>query len=301
MLGKLGWNRLPLAVVMFTLVAPFASAQVRRHDVPDSAYLAYGASPLFQDAGVGNVWVQYEGSQDWVFKGTGFPIARDRVATTGHELQGNDGWGGNIVNVKFQTGLHLDTPEQVVYGTEFYFHEDYDPAAAVGQDTDAAVLYLDQPLTGITPLPMWDDPAVDPHGLDVEVASFGWTGTGYTGWTELTGDVRGFESRITHVGGDALFWYSSVYVGMKFPIPLDARPLHGTLAPGGSGSPLAVLYEGEYYWRGMGAFAEDDGTYLTVCGALDLSYAHDFYQSHIPEPSSLALIILAAVMLPRRR
>jgi CubicO group peptidase (beta-lactamase class C family) len=112
-----------------------------------------------------------------------------------------------------------------------------------GQEHDLALIYLQTPVAGAQPLPLyrWDDEA----GQQIIFVGSGMSGNGQTGPTEEDSVVRGATNRVNEVAPE---WLNFIFNAPDTPGVTD---LEGISGPGDSGGPGILLREGTAYLAGV--------------------------------------------------
>lgn len=213
------------------IVQPMATAPaiVIRHDRPDSAYRALGAS-FPHVARIGR-------------RGDGTLIAPQWVLTAAHVALGAD-----RANISVRFGDRS-------YGIRRAIIH---PAWRELGPHDIALLELSEPVTGVQPASLYERD--DEAGQTVTIVGHGDTRTGRGGPWQSDGAIRGATSRVEGIDGPRLV--------LRFRAPPDASDLEGAPGRGDSGGPAFVVRGDTAFVAGVSSAGFDGehgpGTYGAV-------------------------------------
>ncbi len=178
---------------------------IRRHDRPDSAYLALGARyPALAHINLPTK----SGARD----GEGTLIGRHWILTAAHVAQ------------EVRLGHRIEVGGKFFTVDSIVIH----PAWTRGPH-DLALLRLSFPVMDVAPVPLYRGD--DEQGREVILLGYGDIGTGQTGPTGNDGLVRGATNRIDEAAG---FWLKFAFDPPGSPNVTD---LEGVSGPGDSGGP----------------------------------------------------------------
>ncbi|MEM1305266.1 MAG: trypsin-like serine protease [Planctomycetota bacterium] len=234
--------------------------------VDDAAYFALAAQPEY--ASVGKLtWSEPGGS----FLGSGTLIAEDWVLTAAHNIDGADGAGSGLNNLKFSVG-------GATYAAEQWIAEPTWAALGGDQDLDnylagydIALVKLSSPVEGVAPATLYA--GEDELGLVGTAVGFGSQGVGSTGFQAGTAGTKiAGQNVIDAVGPDkspgsnpfAFNVDNDRLLAVDFDSPTspfesrlgDRSPLEleYLIAPGDSGGGLFIDVDGETLLAGVTSF-----------------------------------------------
>jgi hypothetical protein len=261
------------AILVSTAFHPISTRAVTiRDDVPDSSYVALGASLAYAAVGtfIGNGG----------YAGSGVLIAPDWVLTAAH-----------VVDIASSGTFTVD-------GTAYTSDALYsDPAwDGVGTDgNDFGLVHLSSPVSSVAPVTLFTGSPAMAMGQTATWVGCGYTGTGLTGWQTSAGTgKRAFENVL-----DGNF-QNPLLLGSDFDSPESAAyniwgdatplPLEGCVAPGDSGGGVFLTINAETYLAGVISFVAVKGggnansSYGDLSGAGSLSAALPWMAGIVPEP-----------------
>ena len=229
-------RRWPYGLAILIACATSASAIVRRHEKPDSAYIVDAA--------------HYPASAKVLGTSEGILIAPQWVLTAAHVVEGVDPFSNWRVTF---AGKEVAVDKIVLHPRR--------KKGEVNPDFDLALLKLAEPVAGIVPLPLyrWDDEALQVATL----IGRGGTKTGLrteSGYCD-DGRMRRATSRIKAALEHAIFF--------TFDAPPDGTDLQGSAGPRDSGGPALLVRDGTTYLAGVGSMASPPGSVSGVYGTLD--------------------------------
>lgn len=161
--------------------------------------------------------------------GMGTLLAPQWIITAGHVAK-------NLS--PFARYIRVGDADYVVTGRAF--HPEWKGRAGE-TSIDIALLRLDRPVTGITPLAPY--PYDDELGKTVMFVGYGDTGTGETGPTHGDGVMRGATNVVAELRGG--------WVRFVFDAPPGGTDLEGISGPGDSGGPALIERDGKHYIAGV--------------------------------------------------
>jgi secreted trypsin-like serine protease len=229
-------SHLPAKAILFCLLLSTAAqpsdAIIRRHDVPDAKYLAFGQA--FRDS-VGMLSIpRTKGTA----RGTGTLIARDWVLTAAHVV---DGYVPGEKKATFKVG------DRILEVAEIITHPKAGPSAA-GEDIALVRLATPAPSKGIPCL----YGGKGEKGKVVTLAGIGFPGDGQTGpirGAELV--LRAATVRVDIAEANIVAWY--------FHGPQDPKttPMEGISGPADSGGPALLKIGGKWCHAGISSTQDD--------------------------------------------
>ena len=295
-----------------------AQAGTIRDDRADSLYTNLAATSPY--APTGFVLGTSGGSG---FIGSGTLISSEWVLTAAHIVEGTDRAGGGISNLRF--GLGANANGGTVSAAQWIPHPNW--TATNGSLTagwDVGLIRLSSPITTVAPaLRYFSTDEKTRVGTHV---GYGATGTGLTGINSGAGTKRAGDNVIDAFGGDTVTTgtggglsfsnFSSRIMFDDFDNPNSAADsamgsttpvnLEYMIAGGDSGGGAFINVGGVNYLAGVHSFISSiDGNtnadYGDISGSIRVSQFNDWINSQIPEPGSLAFLLIPAAMLRRRR
>ncbi|TAK94933.1 MAG: trypsin-like serine protease [Verrucomicrobia bacterium] len=247
-----------------------------RDDQPDSSYLALANDSEFAAVGL---FVN-----SWGFTGSATLIAPDWILTAAHNLVAASSGTFTLNGVAYASTQLIGNPGWNGDGFNGY---------------DFGLVHLSSPVTNVTPATLYTE-SLQPV-LPATFVGFGLTGTGLTGYKTLDNLKRAFNNEV-----DGDFGNPARVLGCDFDNPHtnadnsfgSATPLtlEGCVANGDSGGGVFVTINSRTYLAGVISFvAATDGSanadYGDVSGFGQISFVAPWINSHVPEPSTTALLI----------
>ena len=258
-----------------------------RDDQPDSSYLTLAGAPEYLP--VGSL------VNSWGFNGSATLIAPDWLLTAAHNLIAAS-------SATFTINGAAYTSSQLFLNPSW---QSGNPLSAY----DVGLVHLSAPVLGITPATLYTDSSE--FGLTGTFVGFGLTGTGLTGYRTLDNKKRAFQNVI-----DGDFGNPSVLLGSDFDNPHnpadnsfgESTPLtlEGAVAPGDSGGGVFITIGSQTYLAGVISFiAGTDGNgnadYGDVSGFGRVSGLYPWIAATVPEPSTITLLVVPALVLLARK
>jgi hypothetical protein len=291
-LGRVRFAAL-LGIFASTILQPASIFGVTiRDDVPDSSYLALGASPEYAPVGT---FVN-----SWGYTGSGTLIAPDWVLMSAHELIAASSGTFTINGLSYTSTQLIKNPNW--------------SNGSVFNGNDFGLVHLSSPVVGVTPATLYTGSSE--MGQVGTYVGYGLTGTGLTGYQNTPDNQkRAFQNVL-----DGDFGNPSLLLGSDFDNPHTTAnnlwgsatplPLEGCVAPGDSGGGMFITIDSQTYLAGVIAFvAATDGNananYGDLSGSGRVSAFVPWIDSVIsaPEPATTALLAGAGLvmLLARRR
>jgi hypothetical protein len=256
-----------------------------RDDVPDSSYLALGASPEYAPVGT---FVN-----SWGYTGSGTLIAPDWVLLSAHELTAASSGTFTIDGMSYTSTQLIGNPGWI--------------ASNPFNGYDFGLVHLSSPVVGVTPATLYTGSS-DVGQIGTYVG-YGFTGTGLTGWTTLDNQKRAFQNVL-----DGDFGNPSILLASDFDSPHttadnvfgDATPLplEGCVAPGDSGGGVFITVGSQTYLEGVISFVASshgnaNSVYGNVSGSGRVSAFVPWIDSiiSVPEPAVSALLAGAGLVM----
>jgi|GEM_PF-1342028 len=244
-----------------------------------------------------------------------------------------DGWVLTAAHVAEAASTFDFTINDTIYtSSEVYTYASWDGSAANGNDI--ALIQLGTDVEGVSPALLYDPGSGDGSELLGSVATYtgyGKTGDGSSGATGSAGTFVGGQNLIESFGGTTfLRGYSDSVFFSDFDNPdntFDGLPWSENtaldyeylIASGDSGGGVFIESDGQEYLVGINSFVlaldgDPNSDYGDISGA---TYIPDYYDwilgltgleagslsasPSIPEPSSLAVLVMAGAFVARRR
>ena len=290
-LGKSGRAAL-LGILASTVFLPASIfGATIRDDVPDSSYLALGASPEYDPVGT---FVN-----SWGYTGSGTLIAPDWVLMSAHELTAASSGTFTINGMSYASTQLIGNPG---WNSSNPFN-----------GYDFGLVHLSSPVVGVTPATLYTGSS-DVGQIGTYVGC-GFTGTGLTGWQTLDNQKRAFQNVL-----DGDFGNPSILLASDFDSPHTTAdnafgsatplPLEGCVAPGDSGGGVFITVDSQTYLEGVISFVASshgnaNSVYGNVSGSGRVSAFVPWIDSiiSVPEPAVSALLAGAGLVmfLVRRR
>jgi len=264
---KLIQSLTPFSLCLCVFHPAFSRAGVRRNDVPDSQYLALAnAEPVFEAVGQ-LAWSESGGG----FFGSGTLITDQWVLTAAHNIDGSNGAGAGISNLRFTAGSSTFNAAQWIAHPNWF--------AAGGESNlfsgwDIGLVRLENPSAAITPAEIFT--GSNELGQVGTIVGYGLTGVGAaipassvpagaqpgTGGTLRAGqNVVDVVGGVQTVGSNPNFAFGhNRILAVDFDNPTNIAD--STL---GSSSPLGLEYLTAPGDSGGGLFLESDG-FLQLAG-----------------------------------
>mgnify|MGYP000861748841 CR=1 FL=1 len=269
------------AIACGCLFAVSAHAIVRRHDVPDAQYLAFGNVGVSQSVGMvtrggfmgtGTYIGQGNGGLHWIL------TAAHVVDTTGNttfQINGNT-FNGLSANVFMQPGHNSNTLA-------------FDLA-----------LYGIAANPGVAPIAMNNQS--NHVGMNAVTTGFGNNGNGQTGIAGWDGQRRAAENTVdafSNFGAGQVYWRTT----FNSPGQAGILPLEGTTAQGDSGGPLFVNNQiiGVTSWGTSAQSLYGDLSYWTPIHPYTAWITQVSGIAAVPEPATMVVLGAGALALIRRR
>ncbi len=252
-------------IVLWGVGSGPVTAGTTRHDRPDSLYTDLAADARF--AAVGKI-TGSEPSGSFLASGT---LIRDQwVLTAAHVVDGTDGHGAGLSNLKFQVG-------GANYSADAWFvHPNW--SASGGESNlfagwDLGLVRLDQAVSNIAPASLF----TSSHELSQvgTIVGFGETGTGLTGAQPNTAGIKRAGNNIVDIAGIQTTPGSTVSIGHERMLAIDFdQPGNPSVSTLGGTTPLNLEYLAAPGDSGGGLFLEVGGEML-LAGVTSLTSTLD--------------------------
>jgi len=224
-----------------------------RHDRADSLHTTLAADPRF--AAVGKI----TGSEpDGGFLASGTLIRDQWVLTAAHVINGTDGHGAGVSNLRFQVG------GAVLTAAEWFVHPNW--ATSGGENNlfagwDLGLVRLDQPVSNVAPASLFA--GSNEVGQVATIVGFGATGTGLTGSQPNTAGTKRAGNNIVDVAGVQTTPGSTVSIGHERMLAIDFdQPSNPSASTLGGTTPINLEYLAAPGDSGGGLFLEVGGQML---------------------------------------
>lgn len=310
------------AVGMLTAVGVMPlDAGTIRHDRPDSRYTALAGEPQFAAVG------RYDRSATFSSLIGSLTLIHPSWALTAAHVVDWPEMDGDVSNNSFgyvKIGGETRQAAELIVPTGVGANRGW--RAGAFPAFDIALVRLESPITTITPAKIYT--SFQELGKVVTMVGFGQTGDGTTGSNRASGTKRAGQNLVDELltmenGATGLRWDFDEPEGTptRAPnrlggsdVPLD---LEYQVASGDSGGGSFIFENGEWWLAGVHSasydtFAypgttNDSHTYGDLSLATRVAAYQEFIYSHIPElaavpePASMALLVMFGTLLARRR
>ncbi len=215
-------RRLFVVVLLLHLAVSELSAILRRHDRPDSLYVAFGK--------------KFPGVCLIMPGATATLIAPQWVITAAHVGDG----------ISF-----LDTLPKLKFGNKEYkiekifVHPCWEPPAQ-----DIALLKLTEPVADVDPIPLYRGEVQE--GQPAIIVGPGYQGNGQSGPV-----TRPEWDKMTRAATNRIYAVEDYWLTFVFDEPSTATELEGIGGPADSGCPIIIEADGRYYIIGIGSGSSD--------------------------------------------
>lgn len=252
-------------IVLSAVVLNPMSAGTVRHDRTDSLYTILAAEVDF--AAVGKITGSEAGGG---FLASGTLIRDQWVLTAAHVVDGFDGLGSGVSNLRFQV-------EGVTFTADEWFVHPAWPASGGESNLfagwDLALVHLEQPVMDVTPVALFT--GATELGQVATIVGFGATGTGLTGAQENSAGTKRAGNNVVDISGIQATPGSTVSIGNERMLAIDFDQPDNTAASTlGSQIPLDLEYLVAPGDSGGGLFLEVNNE-LLLAGVTSLTSTLD--------------------------
>ncbi|MGE3637158.1 MAG: trypsin-like serine protease [Pirellulales bacterium] len=249
-----------------------ARGGVIRHDRTDAAYTTLAADPRF--AAVGKITGSEPGG---AFLASGTLIRNQWVLTAAHVVDGTDGHGAGLSNLRFHVGgANFEA-------TQWFVHPNW--ATSGGESNlfagwDLGLVRLDQPVSSLTPANLFTGGSE--LGQAATIVGYGSTGTGLTGTQPNSAGTKRAGNNIVDISGEQISPGSTVSIRNNRMLAIDFdQPGNPSASTLGNSTPLNLEYLAAPGDSGGGLFIEVGGEMLlagvnSLTSTLDGSVNSDY-------------------------